>query len=119
MAQPANAKAQAHDPGADFRSHSMPVRPLGDQDDPPLILGLADLVSDSAGEVVLFNDSGMRALALSTTLTVVEDGVAGRHVTAAGEDVSGFRYLAFSDGLRLYYQQGLEVIILDETAQPD
>ena len=83
-------------------------------EEPPLMLALDDLVRDQAGEVVLFNDSGLRALALSTTILVVEEGLAGRHVTAAGEDVSGFRYVAFANGLRLYYQQGLDLIILDK-----
>jgi hypothetical protein len=118
MAQPANAKAKAHEPGSDLESHITPIRALSG-DDPPLILSLADLVRDAAGEVVLFNDSGLRALALSTSTIAVEDGVAGRHVTAAGEDVSGFRFIAFADGLRLYYQHGLEVIILDETMVAD
>jgi hypothetical protein len=118
MAQPANAKAKAHEPGTDLPPVAATVRPLSGED-PPLMLSLADLVRDDAGEVVLFNDSGLRALALSTTLAVVEDGVAGRHRTAAGEDVSGFNYLVFSDGLRLYYGHGLEIIILDEVAQAD
>ena len=83
------------------------------------MLALDDLMRDQNGEVVLFNDSGLRALALSTSTIAVEDGVAGRHVTAAGEDVSGFRFIAFADGLRLYYQHGLEVIILDETMVAD
>lgn len=115
MAQPAKANATAHEPGSDLPHPGAVVRQRSGED-PPLILSLDDLVRDDEGEVVLFNDSGLRALALSTSLTVVEDGVAGRHVTAAGEDVSGFSYLAFSDGLRLYYQSGLEVIILDESA---
>jgi hypothetical protein len=78
------------------------------------MVALGDLIRDQHGEVVLFNDSGLRALALSTTTIVIEEGLAGRHVTAAGEDVSGFRYLTFANGLKLYYQQGLDIVILDE-----
>ena len=85
-------------------------------EEPPLMLALDDLMRDQNGEVVLFNDSGLRSLALSTDLAVIEDGQAGKHVTAAGEDVSGFRYLLFANGLRLYYQQGLDVLVLDEDA---
>jgi hypothetical protein len=85
-------------------------------EEPPVMLALDDLVRDPNGEVVLFNDSGLRALAVSTASAVVEDGQAGKHVTAAGEDVSGFRYLLFANGLRLYYQQGLDVLVLDEDA---
>lgn len=85
-------------------------------EEPPLILALDDLVQDENGEVVLFNDSGLRALTVSTVAIVVEQGEAGRHVTAAGEDVSGFRYIAFANGLRLYYEPGLDLIVTDEPA---
>ena len=50
---------------------------------------------------------------------VVEEGEAGRHMTAAGEDVSGFRYVAFANGLRLYYQLGLDLIVVDEPVAID
>src|SRR5688572_16313988 len=36
-------------------------------EDPPIVLSLADLVSDQNDEVVLFNDSGLRTLAVSTS----------------------------------------------------
>ena len=81
------------------------------------MLALDDLMRDQNGEVVLFNDSGLRALALSTDLPVIEDGEAGRHVTAAGEDVSGFRYLLFANGLRLYFQPGLDVLVQKDEAR--
>ncbi len=118
MAQPAKAKATAHQTGIESPLPGAPFERIPGEE-PPLMLALDDLVRDQAGEVVLFNDSGLRALALSTTTVVVEEGLAGRHVTAAGEDVSGFRYLAFANGLRLYYQQGLDLIVLDEAAQAD
>jgi hypothetical protein len=85
-------------------------------EEPTIVLSLADLVRDENGEVVLFNDSGLRALAVSTDATVVAEGEAGRYVTAAGEDVAGFRYLAFDNGLKLFYQPGLDLIIVQETA---
>jgi hypothetical protein len=118
MAQPAKAQVSAHQPANDLPAPGAPLPRLPGEE-PPLMLALDDLVRDQDGEVVLFNDSGLRALALSTTTVVVEEGLAGRHVTAAGEDVSGFRYLAFANGLRLYYQPGLDLIILDETVQAD
>ena len=83
-------------------------------DEPPLMLALADLLSDQNGEVVLFNDSGLRALALSTDSAVVAEGEAGRYQTAAGEDVTGFRYITFEGGLKLYYQPGLDLILVHE-----
>jgi hypothetical protein len=81
-------------------------------EEPPLILALDDLVRDANGEVVLFNDSGLRALALSTDAAVVGEGRAARHKTAAGEDVSGYRYVAFDNGLKLFFQPDLELLLV-------
>lgn len=74
-------------------------------------LALSDLVGDRNGEVVFFNDSGLRRLSIATDATVVADGRAGSHCTAAGEDVSGFSFLSFDNGLTLYYQPGLDVVV--------
>ena len=59
------------------------------------MLALDDLVQDENGEVVLFNDSGL-AGAGGQHGHDRDRGGRGRaaHVTAAGEDVSGFRYIA-------------------------
>jgi hypothetical protein len=85
-------------------------------DDDLLTLRLDDLIQDDNGEVVLFNDSGLRALAVATDAGVVAEGSSGTHVTATGEDVSGFHYVTFDNGLTLYYQSGLEVIVRGEPA---
>lgn len=87
-------------------------------DGPPVVLALKDLIADAAGEVVLFNDSGLRSLALTTSEPVVEEGEVGHHVTATGEDVSGFHFMRFRDGLRLYFQPGLDLILVKEQAKP-
>ena len=73
------------------------------------MLALDDLVRDEHGEVVLFNDSGLARPGAQHHDHRDRGGLAGRHVTAAGEDVSGFRYLAFANGLKLYYQPGLDL----------
>jgi hypothetical protein len=78
-------------------------------EDSRLSLDLRDLIRDDNGEVVLYNDSGLRAIGLNTDAHVVARGHAEAHVTASGEDVSGFQYLTFDDGLTLYYQEGLDV----------
>ena len=67
-------------------------------------LAMSDLVGDANGEIVFFNDSGLRRLAIATDAAVVADGRAGAHRTAAGQDVSGFRFVTFDNGLTLYYQ---------------
>lgn len=110
MPRTARAHPSFHHADEEFLSGDMRLPPLPEEE-PPLILALDELVQDENGEVVLFNDSGLRALAVSTVATVIEEGAAGRHITAAGEDVSGFRYIAFANGLRLYYQEGLDLIV--------
>jgi hypothetical protein len=74
-------------------------------------LSLSDLIGDERGEVVLFNDSGFGTLALRTEAGVVAQGLVKRHVTTGGEDVTGFRYVTFENGLTLYYQEGLDLIV--------
>ena len=74
-------------------------------------LAMTDLLGDANGEVVFFNDSGLRRLAIATDAAVVADGRAAANRTAAGQDVSGFRFLTFDNGLTLYYQTGLDVVV--------
>jgi hypothetical protein len=74
-------------------------------------LALADLVSDANGEVVIFNDSGFRTLALHTDSTVAAEGRVGAHITASGEDVTGFNYVTFESGVTVYFQEGLDLIV--------
>lgn len=75
-------------------------------------LALADLIRDGNGEIVLYNDSGFRTLALTTEATVVASGASGQHVTEAGLNVAGFRFVTFDDGTTLYYQEGLDLVTL-------
>jgi hypothetical protein len=74
-------------------------------------LALTDLVGDANGEVVIFNDSGLRTLALRTDSAVVAGGQSQSHVTAGGEDVSGFNYVSFDTGVTVYFPEGLELIV--------
>jgi hypothetical protein len=78
---------------------------------PDVELSLSELVQDSGGEVVLYNDSGLRALGLVAEAAVIDAGEADAHVTASGDDVTGFRYVSFANGLTLYYQDGLDLIV--------
>jgi Flp pilus assembly secretin CpaC len=75
-------------------------------------LALADLVSDANGEVVIFNDSGFRTLALHTDSAVAAEGRVGAHITASGEDVTGFNYVTFENGVTVYFQEGLDLIVV-------
>lgn len=101
--------------------------PDGDQPPPAgsdvgadVVLVLADLLRDKNGEVVLFNDSGMRAVGIATTTAVLDQGLVGRHVTADGVDVSGFRYCKFADGLKLFYPADLSLVLIrdQQSANP-
>jgi hypothetical protein len=74
-------------------------------------LALTDLVGDANNEVVIFNDSGLRTLALRTDSAVVAGGQSPSHVTAGGEDVSGFNYVRFDTGVTVYFPEGLELIV--------
>jgi hypothetical protein len=85
-----------------------------DDQDEPLTLRLDDLLQDTNGEVVLFNDSGLPLVELEASTGVTEEGQSGPHVTAGGDDVSGFRYISFENGLTLYYQDGLDLIVRSE-----
>src|SRR3954471_10291632 len=75
------------------------------------VIDLADLMLDQNGEVVLFNDSNLRALTLRTEARLVRRGEVGRHVTATGGDVSGFHYLTFDNGVKIFFRPGLEVMV--------
>jgi hypothetical protein len=74
-------------------------------------LAMSDLLADANGEIVLFNDSNLRRLAIATDAAVVGDGRSGAHRTATGQDVSGFRFLTFDNGVRLYYDAELDVVV--------
>lgn len=76
-----------------------------------LELALADLISDDNGEIVFFNDSGFHSLAIRTDAAVVANGRTQAHVTAAGDDVSGFKFVRFDNGLTLYFEEGLHLVL--------
>ena len=77
-----------------------------------LTLELTDLLRDSNGEVVLFNDSHLPALAVRADSQLVASGEVEQHITVAGDDVTGYRYVAFDNGTTLYYHESLDLVIL-------
>jgi len=83
-----------------------------ERDGDVLTLELTDLLRDSNGEVVLFNDSHLPALAVRADSQLVASGEAEQHVTIAGDDVTGYRFVAFDNGTTLYYQESLDLVIL-------
>ncbi len=81
-------------------------------DDQPVMLDLEDMIEDANGEVVLFNDSHVSAMAVRTAARPVDSGDSGRHVTASGANVEGFHFIAFDNGLKLFYQDGLDIVVV-------
>ena len=80
------------------------------RDDRP-VLAVQDMLGDEGGEVVLWAGHGIRAILIETHSSVVARGVAGRHVTAVGEDVAGLCFLTFADGPKLYFPGSLDLAL--------
>ena len=78
----------------------------------PVTLDLADMIEDANGEVVLFNDSHLTAMAVRTGANPIEKGDSGQHVTASGADVAGFHFISFDNGVKLFYQDGLDLVVV-------
>jgi hypothetical protein len=78
-------------------------------------LSLEDLLPDTGGSIVIEGDGDTLSIQLVTDQSVVEHGVVDQLVTAAGEDVSGHAFFAFSHGLTVYYpsEVQLSVVALD------
>ena len=70
------------------------------------------------GVGVDYNDSGFRTMAIRTDAAVIADGRVGRHVTANGDDVRGFNYVTFDNGVTLYYPDGLDLMVEPGGTQP-
>jgi hypothetical protein len=87
------------------------VRPPASKPTAEVELSLEDLISDDNGEIVFFNDSGFRTLSITTQSSVVSNGRASQHSTASGEDVSGFNYVTFANGMTLYFEEGLDLLV--------
>lgn len=113
-----SSTAAAEQRAAAVAEHSAPAidevasRPAGVERDDVVTLELADLVSDSNGEIVLFNDSHLPALAVRAESLPVASGELGSHVTAAGDDVTGYRFVAFDNGTKLIFQDSVDLVIL-------
>lgn len=108
------AKKRQHDESLTARrpAPSATGRDALDDDGLEVVLTLTDLMRDVNGEVVLFNDSGMRTVGLVTTATVVDEGLVAGYVTADGVDVSEFRFYLFEGGLKLFYPPDLDLLLI-------
>lgn len=80
--------------------------------EPVMVLSLTDLVPDGGGEVAI-QSLGVPAVGIETleSVSVTASGTAQAHVTAAGEDVSGYRFYSFDNGITLYFPPEMVVLL--------
>jgi hypothetical protein len=76
-----------------------------------MVLSLHDLLPDSRGEIVLFNEAGPLAVNIMTDSRVTETGTADHYVTSAGVDVSGYHFCTFEAGLTIYYPPEIDLLV--------
>ena len=81
-----------------------------DDSDDALVLELADLLPDAAGEVVLMTDEDV-PVNLQSDEPVMESGVSEAHVTATGVDVTGHHFYSFEGGVTIYSPYDLLVVM--------
>ena len=75
-----------------------------------LTFALKELLPDIGGEVVI--DSGAGAdITVLTDDAVTARGVERHHVTLGGDDVSGFAYCRFADGITVFHPRWLSLFI--------
>jgi hypothetical protein len=85
-------------------------------EDPIMVLTLRDLMPDAAGEVASQN-IGLPAVSIyaSQQVAITRAGTVEQHVTAAGEDVSGYRFYSFDNGMTVYFPPDV-VVLIERTA---
>lgn len=79
-----------------------------------LVLRMDELLPDSGGEVVIYDDVG-EGLAILTHEHVAGQGVSADHVTASGLDVQGFSFTTFESGITIFYPSESKLLVLPET----
>ena len=77
-------------------------------------LDIDDLIADGNNEIVVFDDAGGIGIVLQSSQPVIDSGQVDQHVTAAGDDVSGYAFLTFESGLTVFYEPGLNLDIATE-----
>ncbi len=83
-------------------------------DDDALVLELADLLPDDAGEVVLMASEDV-AVNLQSNEPITGSGVSEAHVTASGVDVTGHHFYSFEGGVTIYSPHDLLVVTETES----
>ena len=83
---------------------------------PIMVLTLRDLMPDAAGEVAI-QRIGVPAVGIEAgeQVAITGSGTIEQHVTAAGEDVSSYRFYAFDNGITVYFPPDM-VVLIERTA---
>ncbi|MGB8276075.1 MAG: hypothetical protein WCF16_12500 [Alphaproteobacteria bacterium] len=76
-----------------------------------MVLSLSDLLPDTNGDVVLFNEAGPLAVNIMTDARIMETGTADHYVTSTGVDVSGYHYCTFEAGVTIYYPPEIDLLV--------
>ena len=84
------------------------------QDD-SMVLALADLLPDAQGEIVI-HSGGIGRIDVITDRAITATGTTAEHVTAAGEDVSGYRFYTLDSGVTLYCPNDTTIVLGREAA---
>lgn len=99
--------------GADtVRFDAADLMPWGAEQVVELSLRLEDLIGDANQEIVVFNDSSFSEMNLVTDVELLERYTVQHHITAAGEDVSGYIALRFANGIHLYHHRDLALAVV-------
>ncbi|MCB1883513.1 MAG: hypothetical protein KDG89_05875 [Geminicoccaceae bacterium] len=72
-------------------------------------LQMSDLIADAGGELVLYGQGELNILADGGFSAGAS---AAAHVTAGGEDVTGFGFIAFASGTTVYFPADLAVHVV-------
>jgi hypothetical protein len=78
---------------------SVPTEEVAQDDS--MVLALADLLPDSGGEIVI-HSGGIGRIDVITERTITATGTTAEHITAAGENVTGFKFYTLDSGVKLY-----------------
>ncbi|SNB74212.1 hypothetical protein SAMN07250955_111104 [Arboricoccus pini] len=93
-------------------AHALSEEEQWTEQDQPLLLSVDDLIVDANGEIVIFSGDGIDAVTL-TGATVTHTGRVEFHRTAAGDDVAGFQFLTFDNGMTIFHDPQLRVTVTD------
>ena len=86
--------------------------PAQGHDTDPLALALDDLLPASDGSVIFDADVPV-AVEFTGGRHIIDRGVADDRAEAGGDSVAGYHYVAFDDGLTLFYPPEASLVLVE------